>query len=380
MRCLLLASILSSAVFAVAAQPLCNLATPSPVAGVAEAPPVPRGVQLPVIQLPLPAPGPEVGSQPNAPRSAAPALDAAVLRRVAASGASLTSLGIRHGLQSVVAQAGGEFLMLWVSPSGAAAVAGFPVDLSVSLLEAVSGGAATDLGQQHGLRAILVRSGAQFQIFYATPDGERVIPGIMWDGSGKNLTRELLASVEGALPTVSLGTALPSIAAPSPVPSVGRSAGNGRGAERLAALERAVSGTIGNPDAPHVWVFADPQCGYSTQAMQRLQPLVTAGRLRLSVIPVAILDHQNDGRSTTASLAMLGHSGEQMIAAWSRGDLQAPAIPAAAIRLQTNMAAANTVEIRGTPTFFWRRAGGGEGRHDGMPSDVEAFIASVRGG
>ena len=28
----------------------------------------------------------------------------------------------------------------------------------------------------HGLRGMLVRSGTQFQVFYATPDGDRVIP------------------------------------------------------------------------------------------------------------------------------------------------------------------------------------------------------------
>lgn len=41
------------------------------------------------------------------------------------------------------------------------------------------------------------------------------------------------------------------------------------------------------------------------------------------------------------------------------------------------MAAVAAIGLRGTPTFVWRKADGTEGRTDGLPSDVDAFIASV---
>lgn len=368
-------------------QPLCGMPSfeaaeraglPSSVLGVADNPkllPAAR-LQLPPVVTHLTQPILD-GSQ-REQSTLPPVSDIPVLRHVASSGAVLTNLDTRNGMRSVLARRNAEFLTLWVAPSGAAAVSGFLVDLPFAQLATIAGSGLTDLGMQHGLRAVLVRNGPQFQVFYVLPDGERVIPGIMWDAAGKNLTREILASVEGTLPTVSIGDPPVAPGAPSsatvPAQPVGATAPS---ADRMAVVERAVAGTAGNPAAPRLWMFADPQCGYSSQALQRLQPFVSAGRLRLSIIPVAILDHQNGGRSTSSSSAMLGMTGEQMIAAWSRGDLRAPPSAEAARHLETNMQAANAVGIRGTPTFFWRRAGGGEGRHDGMPSDVEALLASV---
>ena len=102
--------------------------------------------------------------------------------------------------------------------------------------------------------------------------------------------------------------------------------------------------------------------------------------LHLSVIPVAILDHHNAGRSTADALAMLSRSEEAMIAAWSRGDLRAPPAPEAAARLRENGAAAASIGLRGTPTLVWRRADGTEGRTDGLPNNLEALVATAAGG
>ncbi|TPG55999.1 hypothetical protein EAH89_13605 [Roseomonas nepalensis] len=296
-------------------------------------------------------------------------------------------MGVRNGLRTVVARSNGEFMLLSVAPSGNAMVAGIPADLSVTRLRAIAGTGLTELGERHGLQGLLVRNGDAFQVFYATPTGEQVIPGVMWDATGKNLTREQVSAVEGAIPTVTIGdvptariavnTASPLRPAAQPASPAGSVQLPGGG---LAAAERTSAGTVGNAAAPHLWMFADPQCGYSVQAMQRLQPLIASGRVRLSVIPVAILDHQNTGRSTIDSLAMLSKPGEQMVAAWSRGDLQGPPAADAAARLRGNMEAARAIGLRGTPTLVWRRPDGTEGRQDGMPSDVDALVASMQGG
>ncbi|MBI0538368.1 hypothetical protein D9599_22650 [Roseomonas sp. KE2513] len=295
-------------------------------------------------------------------------------------------MGVRDGLQMVVARSGAEFMLLSVAPSGEAMVAGIPADLSVARLREVAGVGVTELGDHHGLRSFLVRSGDAFQVFYATPNAERVIPGVMWDATGKNLTREQVSSIEGAIPTVTIGdvssTATPAATAtPRPAaPPATRVAVTVPSRGALAIAERTAAGSVGNPSAPHVWMFADPQCGYSVQAMQRLQPLVASGRVRVSVVPVAILDHQNAGRSTADSLAMLSRPAEQMVQAWSRSDLRAPPTSEAAARLRGNMEAAQSIGLRGTPTLVWRRADGSEGRQDGMPSDLDALVASMQGG
>ncbi len=42
-----------------------------------------------------------------------------------------------------------------------------------------------------------------------------------------------------------------------------------------------------------------------------------------------------------------------------------------------NMASAEAINLRGTPTFVWRTASGKEGRADGLPENLEAVITAM---
>ncbi len=358
---------------------------PAPMPATPQAWPSGDGAATPRPSAPVASPAAVPTAPSDATRTAAATgagLSAPVLQRVVKAGATLEDMGLNHGLRLVVARAGAEFMLLSVLPSGQAMVAGFPMDLTLARLRATGGSSVTDLGEREGLRGLVLRSGDTFQVFYATPDGERVIPGIMWDAAGRNLTRDHVAGIEGAIPTVTIGD-VPAGAPPAPpaaVPIVAAAASGAAAASPLAVAQRAHAGVVGAEAAPHVWMFVDPQCGYSVQALQRFQPLVAAGRLRLSVIPVAILDHANAGRSTADALAMLSHSAEGMVAAWSRGDLRSAPSPEAPARLRENTAAAAAIALRGTPTLIWRKADGTEGRVDGMPTNIEAVLASATAG
>lgn len=321
-------------------------------------------------------------------RPAEPAQLEPVLQRIARAGARLEELGQLRGMRSVVARTGDEFMLLFVAPDGQAAVSGLMADLSLEQLRRIGATGFTDLGERHGLRAAVVRSGTQFQVFYATPDGTAVIPGIMWDTTGRNLTRDHVSGVPGAIPTVTIGDVPPQAPAPNrpPVPGSLAASPPSRSAAPasspragLSALNAVYAGSVGNANAPELRMFVDPRCGYSEQAMMRLQPLVANGRVRLTVIPISILDPHNGGESTRATLAMLSKPADEMVAAWSRNDLSTAASGEATGRLQANMAAAAAIGLRGTPTFLWRRADGSEGRQDGLPSDVGALVAAVAG-
>jgi thiol:disulfide interchange protein DsbG len=296
------------------------------------------------------------------------------LHRITASGATLTDLGKSHGLRHVVARTGDQFLLLSVTPDGQAIVAGLMSDLSSTELSGIAGGGLTELGMLHGLRGMLVRSGTQFQVFYATPNGDRVIPGVMWDAAGKNLTRDQVAPVAGTIPTVTIGPAdtstRPTNAASTETPAP-------TSASALIVAQTTAFGTVGNASAPRLWMFIDPQCAYSVQAMQRLQPYVASGRVQLAVIPLSVLDYEDQGHSTPSALAMLSKPVGQMVTAWSRGDLNGAPAPEAAAKLQANMAAAHAIQLRGTPTFIWRKANGSEGRADGVPGDINVMLDSL---
>ncbi|MGH7122048.1 MAG: hypothetical protein ACREFP_24155, partial [Acetobacteraceae bacterium] len=129
--------------------------------------------------------------------------------------------------------------------------------------------------------------------------------------------------------------------------------------------------------APHVFMLIDPQCIYSMRAFQMLRSYVEAGRLRISVIPLSILDYEDHGQSTSSALALLSDPAEQIVGAWQSGSVSNPPSAQAANLLRRNMAIAEAIGLKGTPTFIWRKPGGTEGRLDGVPTNVAAFVASI---
>lgn len=147
-----------------------------------------NGAQL-VAQAATPAETPLQAAPPSSPVTAAPAVSSA-LAYLRAAGNQITEIGSSHGLRSIVARNGTPFIFFHVVPDGSAVVAGLISELTLAQLLAAAGSQAKELGITHGLRTIFVDVGLQYQVFYVTPDGERVIPGGMWDALGHNVTAD----------------------------------------------------------------------------------------------------------------------------------------------------------------------------------------------
>ena len=359
-----------------AAEPFIQLPPPVNVTGAAVplAPNQPHPRQEQVSASP-PSKTPPVTSKQSPPTSQVaipPELAAIpVLRHIGSAGATLTELGASHGMRSVAARHQGEFMVFQVAPDGQVAVAGLMTDLTVDQLRAISGDALTELGEQHGLRSFFLGSGGRFQVFYATPDGARVIPGVMWDAAGQDLTRKAIATLPGVTPTVTIGR---DAADARVTPAIATSSAGAP----AAGLTDATYGTSGDVGAPGLWVFVDPQCSFSIRAMQQLQPYMDAGKVRVHLVPLSILDNEDNGLSTQHALDLVSSAPDQMLATWESGRYpQAPAADART-KLAANMAAAAASQIRGTPTFFWHKPDGTEGRMDGVPNDMGALVAALR--
>ncbi|MGI4941029.1 MAG: hypothetical protein ACRYHQ_10800, partial [Janthinobacterium lividum] len=206
-----------------------------------------------------------------------------------------------------------------------------------------------------------------FQVFYITPDGQGAIGGVMWDSTGRNITRQQVSSIDGAIPTVTIGAAAaaPRVSAEQP------------GASALQMIASTTYGTAGPSTAPRLWMFIDPLCSFSVRAMEQLQPFVTAGKVQVAVIPLSLLDYEDQGRSTAAARMMLGKGRDEMVAAWTANALAGDPDAASTVTLQANMVAQEALRLRGTPTFYWRKADGTEGHQVGMPPDFAAMIASI---
>lgn len=250
------------------------------------------------------------------------------------------------------------------------------VDRVPALRRIASAGAQLfDLGTEHGLRTVFARNGSVFQVFYVTADGQAAVGGVMWDASGQNVTKRQVAPIEGTIPTVTIAASgSPPPAQPTAVRAAARAPSS-----LLQVIEGTSYGTIGSASAPRLYLFVDPLCSYSIRAMEQLRPYVASGRLQLAAIPVSVLDHEDQGRSTLAAKAMLSLPPDAMVVAWGGNKLNGPADPGADARLIANMQAAESIGLRGTPTFVWRKRDGSEGRADGIPGDLDALVASIGG-
>jgi len=262
-RHLLLCSAIVLVPCLVSAEPQCVV--PAPPAAVQRQAASAEDVTLPTVSALLDKPR-LAGSAPVPVATGSLAID-----HVAAAGAQLTEAGVSHGLRTVVARKDGQFMRLYVAPDGQALVTGLMSDLSVDELVSMTQGRLTELGTAHGLRGIFVPNGGQFQVFYATPDNQRVIPGAMFDAAGKDLTHGQVAPIPGAVPSVEIGDALPGTPQPA----------RGTAASPLKAAESTFFGTAGPASAPRLWMFIDPLCAWSVRAMEQLRPHVASGQVQL---------------------------------------------------------------------------------------------------
>jgi protein-disulfide isomerase len=333
----------------------------------------PTGHSEPGIASPAPAvapPGARFGDNGQAqPLALAAPVDVEtvpVLKHIAATGAQLLELGEAHGLRSVSARSGDQFMILQIAPDGQAVVGGPQLDLAVDKLMTLASGQVKELGETHGLRGLYLRNGQEFQVLYVTPDGRSTIAGVMWDATGKNLTREQVSKIDGAVPTMVVekeGSKTLEVAAK---------------ADALLGVEHSAFGIYGDPAAPRLWMIFDPYCSYSVRAFDELKPYVAAGRIQIAIVPISILDYETNGQSTPAAESLLSQNPARMAEAWDHQSFRAPS-PEALALLQKNNRIAEEIGLKGTPTLIWRKADGTAGEIDGIPKSWEALIAEVEG-
>ena len=288
-----------------------------------------------------------------------------VLKHIASTGAQLLDLGAAHGLRSVSARSGQQFMILQISPDGQAVVGGPQLDLPVDKLMTLASGQVKELGETHGLRGLYLRNGPEFQVLYVTPDGRATIAGVMWDATGKNLTRDQVSKIDGAIPTVVVDK------------DGAKSIEAAVRADALLGVEKATFGLTGDPAAPRLWMIIDPYCSYSVRAFDALRPYVKAGRIQLAVVPISILDYEDNGQSTPAAQSLLSQTTEKMVEAWDHQNFRLAPSESAPALLEKNNRIAEEIGLRGTPTLVWRKADGSAGEIDGIPKDWNALIAEV---
>jgi thiol:disulfide interchange protein DsbG len=287
------------------------------------------------------------------------------VQHVTSAGAVLTGLGESHGMGAVAARRGDQFMLFEVTPDGQAAVSGATVELTPDQLETIASGNITDLGVEHGLQSFFVRSGPQFQVFYTTPDKERLIPGVMWDVRGKDLTRQQIAHIPGAVPTVVVGRRR--------APGVERHSSCCRStAARAEGFFRHDRSRIGAAAVyacrPAVHLFG-PRVADAAALCGRW-PSADFDR---SAIRAGSRGPGTEHAKRVGAVEQAGH----LVSAWQTGSANDTPSPEAAERLRANMPIAQAIGLKGTPIFIWRKPDGTEGRIDGIPMNMDALVSSA---
>lgn len=136
-------------------------------------------------------------------------------------------------------------------------------------------------------------------------------------------------------------------------------------AEDLKETNRVV--TEGSADAPEMYVFADPNCGYCKRFYSQTRDLVANGELRINWVMVGFLHPSSEG----IAAAVIEGGVDALEQANTQGRNQAPKltdIPAdLSSKITANGADMSAVGITGTPGLLYKTDAGWQTK-SGVPS------------
>jgi thiol:disulfide interchange protein DsbG len=222
------------------------------------------------------------------------------------------------------------------------------------------------------------------EVFHVGPGGRyavrsgRLMDMAEPDPAKRDLTMRRAAIIPGVLPAVEMH-------GQAGVQGAAQAASQAQdGNAVLAQLEKADYGVAGRADAPRLFAFIDPLCSFSVRLMEALRPHIAAGRIQVAMVPLALIDHETNGRSTPAAQTLLSQPSEAMDSSWrgmvdavrtKRPDSFAP-MDEGRSRLARNMALAASLQVQATPTLVWRQSDGTPRAQMGG-QDLDQVIASL---
>ena len=240
------------------------------------------------------------------------------------------------------------------------------------------------LGPRGGLAGYLVTpvGGAGYSL-YVTGDGHGVA-GLLYGPDGVLITGGQLAAVRGenrpagAAPSSASGAPNPAAnvegagVRDSGVPTEGAIPDTATGVSRAVLFERSASAfgfTLGER-GPLVVLFGDPHCPWSRSAVARIGREAMAGKLRLHVVPVALL-----GAASAHRAAGIAASSDPAQAWFARND--GPADRHARDRIARNNALFDAWGERSVPLIAHRTMQGGIAHRVGDIPDLNAWLREL---
>jgi thiol:disulfide interchange protein DsbG len=178
------------------------------------------------------------------------------------------------------------------------------------------------LGQDLGVDGWFVVKDGQVQIMYTTPDQKAVMVGALLSAEGANISQQqvmLLANNNPDIQKIIKGSAAVTGQAPKPAqpvlppiqttaqtpaqPSASAAASTASpevitpSQKFFNALLKAPSVTFGNESAPQLIMIMDVNCPHCHKTWQMAQPLVDAGKLRVTMVPIGALGPESEAQA-----------------------------------------------------------------------------------
>jgi thiol:disulfide interchange protein DsbG len=231
------------------------------------------------------------------------------------------------------------------------------------------------MGKAHGMDSWLTIQRGQEQYFYVLPDGEAFLMGLLFNKDGKLVTVEQINTLRKES-----GEVLDMLAddEPAGIRKKETSREFKTPAERLYAdVEDSNWVTIGNPKAPFLYVFMDPQCPHCHAFFEDVRkPYIETGKLQMRLIPVGFKDE------TRAQAAFLLASGDPETRWLKHMDGDKTALPAKAEvsqqGIQMNMAVMQSWKLDATPIAIYRDKKNEIKIVRGRAKDIDALFNDLR--
>lgn len=145
------------------------------------------------------------------------------------------------------------------------------------------------LGKDHGFDAWLTIKNGQEQYFYVKPGGDAFLMGVLFDKSGEMVTLDQVERLRESGDTTLLDTLTGTEFDTSNSSAASQQAFEFKSpSERLFHdIENANWVAIGNPRAPVLYSFIDPQCPHCHKFIESIrEEYLEKGRVQLRMIPV----------------------------------------------------------------------------------------------
>lgn len=146
------------------------------------------------------------------------------------------------------------------------------------------------LGDALGLHGWFAVKDGQIQIFYTTPDQRAIIVGALLSAEGANISQQQVLLLANSKPEIqqilkgqqAAANAASNASAPSPESA-------DKSEQFMGELLKGATLTFGKPTAPQLVMIMDVRCHFCHATWKLLQPLVDAGKLRVTMFPIMAL-------------------------------------------------------------------------------------------